>query len=736
MSRLFTKGPKNDLAVAVQSVATMVAEQGGNLSNRDTVGHLVSLESLSDDKLETVRHQFDDVKDALRASLESVDGFENLTDVQLAAGAVAAMAAGDLPTYAKTAYTNQTISNEGHVVVEPMRAGPYGKMDYRGEASMEAFDERELRELHAFSVAYNIQAARQNAFGELFYPTVVVTPDQAGLAVSVKRSTVFNAVRHALSGRAMEMKRRHLLEAEADFSILADESTTVVPYVAADNSNLDKFAPAAEIAPWERLIENIPVTTAPLRMGMKIDLLGISQHPGLMQGKLMSIDDNLDARLTLVNTYVKVGNSFLRFNTERLPTASFQAAHEGEMREMTLAFRNNTLTVTPETTAVDGSLPTELDLIRTGKYTVTLTARATGEADVELGNVIVFPGNLEVNQVVNEDGLSISLTSGPGQQIAELFAAAEMKYFDIYATRSNANRRTQGLLVDYMLYTENHLIELGAPISTIAPTSIDRDAAMLTPLVTAARLRNSNNAVTALLNYAAVLKSVAGNATRRVEQIPQIEGIGRFLITPFYEEKEINLPEVINSVTSHERAADVKAVLIDAIRELAYRMHRDTGYQTALDAVTGTAGQMPELRIGTDSVLMQHLDVQGDPRTAGIGFKHTIASTPDRRMNDTIVITFGRSGVTGPDPLSSGVHAYMPELASTLQVSRNGATYKEAMVQPRSRHINTLPAMAVIRVKGLQEVLTSKVKTPALSISPEFAQLLEGHNNTDGTTTP
>ena len=77
------------------------------------------------------------------------------------------------------------------------------------------------------------------------------------------------------------------------------------------------------------------------------------------------------------------------------------------------------------------------------------------------------------------------------------------------------------------------------------------------------------------------------------------------------------------------------------------------------------------------------------------------------RMRDKIVLTFVRGESNGPDALAFGAHAWIPELASTVTVNRNGATNKESQVQPRNRHVNNLPVMAMINVVKLKEALTA-----------------------------
>jgi hypothetical protein len=218
--------------------------------------------------------------------------------------------------------------------------------------------------------------------------------------------------------------------------------------------------------------------------------------------------------------------------------------------------------------------------------------------------------------------------------------------------------------------------------------------------------------VTRLLNYAETLKTYVTSASRK-GAVANIEGMGRYLVKPFFEEVTLNLVDKINSIRDMDRAQDVTALLVNQIRDVAYRMYSESGYQPALNA-SPVGSQQARLLIGTDIVLQRHLMVTGDSRTFGIAFPdYKIVSTFDKRMQGKIILTLTRDGSQeGPDPLSFGTHAWIPELASSVQVNRDGATYPEAMVQPRNLHVNHLPIMAVINVEGLEEALTAKTTAP------------------------
>jgi hypothetical protein len=280
--------------------------------------------------------------------------------------------------------------------------------------------------------------------------------------------------------------------------------------------------------------------------------------------------------------------------------------------------------------------------------------------------------------------------------------------YDLLAYRSNLNRRTRGLQVTTVMQNERYMIPLGSPVTCPNPVTATRTSTDMAAPITAARIRNDNNAVTKLLQYADTLNALMVSADRRIP-VPSVEGIGRHLVRPFFERTTIVVDDIVASLNSQNRAEDVSAALVNKIREVVYRAYRDSGYQPALDALTGGTGEKPTVLIATDPVIQRHLMVSGDTRTMSIGFDHQIVTSMDSRVYGKIFVTFVRKGQTGPDPLSFGCMAWMPELATNIQVTRNGATITETMVQPRSIHINTLPILMVFDVENLGDAVAARV---------------------------
>lgn len=715
---------KRSMRSLVDSLRTVVNNQGDALANEQQTRQLISLESLDHASANMVQSHFDEVTAVLKDTMVQL-GFEAFDDTTaagqlrmenaLTAGAIAAMAAGSPSAYAQAAYTNTAQAEKGVTLVDPIAQGPAGRMDYRDKVALEAFDDRELREHLPYSIAFNVFASRQDDFAETFYPTTVVTPDQAGLDLTVSRMLVFTEVRHAITGAAANFNKKNLIDAAVDPSILADESTRLVPVRQEDDSNAEYFVAEAAVAPSFTTVAGINVPTAPLAMGKEVDLIGVSSYAPLIGAGVIDNTDSIDARIQLDALYLLpgAGKKGVKFNVSRLPRNTFVKSIEGNYREMNLQFATSDLIISADSKAVDGSVVAEFADIASNNYTVRVKVNVNGVANVEIGNVKVYASSLTVASITDENGNDVSLTAGTGATVKAAIEGMSLIGYDLHVNRTNANRRTRGLLLDTTWETERYTIPLASPISVPAPIASNKEAADLKALISAARIRNSNNAVTQLFNYADTLEAYV-KGPKRDGEVPQVQGMGRFLVQPFFERHTLDLTESINSIRSQDKAADVAAVLVNAVRDIAYRMYRDSRYQAALDTITGGTGETPTLVIGTDQVLVRHLMVSGDSRTFGTSFdKFEIKSSLDKRMSNKIVLSFVRGKSDGPDPLTFGTHAWIPELTSTVQVTRNGAVTKETMVQPRTLHVNNLPVMAIIDVEGLSEVLGDRVSTPA-----------------------
>lgn len=601
----------------------------------------------------------------------------------------------------------------------------YNSAQTRDRLSLEAYDERDNKSVVAYSIAYNLQAARQDAFGEAFFPTVVVTPDQVGYSISVNLIQVYSEIRRNTSGQIIKnFEKKNIIQAVIDPTILENDQTKIYPIYATESAPM--FV-AQGLVPFKNVVVGTEtVETGPLAIGATFDLLGLSQTDALLQTGILDSTDAIDTAVSLENIYITVQNTagttkeVLSFPVLRSPTANFINAAQGLDRMMNLNFMTRSLKIDSTIKKYDGTTSALLTTLVNGGYTVRLGLNMGGNINLQLGETNVFAGAITVISVQDNTGAQLSLTAGNGLAMVALFAGASVVGYDLDARRSNLNRRERGQLLDISQYTQVYQVPLLAPITVPRPMTAgsQNDASDLAALITTTNIRTSNAAVTELFNIAGQLSAYVSSVTEDNgivnfdnNVIPEVLGAARFLVQPYYSRQTLNVLEVIDSLTSTQRFADIQNAIINKIRDVAYRMYRDSGYKAAADALNGGVAPAPTLLIGTDPVIARYIMVDGDLRTAGITFDVKVVDTLNINMKDTIVLAFGtKAAMDGtPDPLHFGNMAWKPELTIVLPLHRNGANSKELTVCPSFRHFGNCPIMSILDIENIQAVIDNKV---------------------------
>lgn len=709
MKNLFNKGQSVGLHGIAAALRVSFGETGKSVYSSDLARQAASLESIN----ETEYANFSGTMENVSTSINNAFQAEGVTlnANQLKAAALTAAAWGNPDAYHQAAMGDIAPSTEGVTSFEPMLN------NYVLKPAAEAYNARELEKQMEYNIVFNAVGARQDPFAEAFYPTIVASPDQSAIWASVNQQVVYDPIRRNANGRPAanfgSTIGHRLTDAAVDANILKSNSTDVIPVRLGDNSNAFQFVDPALIPTQTATLGGVDFPTAPLKFNApEFDLLGLSTNAALLDGGVLTNTDELDSQIELATVYVQVTNGtvseILSFDTSRMPTSNFQYAVEGQSQRMNLAFSTKTLAVTPNTKLLDQSTSTLLAGLRTGGYSIGLALDVNGSCNIETAVTRVTSPEITVANARTQEGTAVSVTTGAVATALNGLTFKPIGYH-LKARRTDSNFRTQGQLVNVNPIRERYTIRLKSPLCTqVPPANAGKEIVNIEALTNFNRMRNSNDAVTALFSYLDVLRGVVNTSASRLDQVvPDIEGIGRHIVKPFFDEVTCDVFEEINGIQSSNRADDVTAVLINKIREVSYRMHRDSNYQTAVLAMNGGVAEKPTLLIGTDQILIRHLMVSGDTRTAGIGFDPQIVDTPDSRMYGKIILTFTRGGKGGEtlDPLSSGNHVWIPELSANVQVSRNGQTSHETMVQTRNRHINNLPVFAVINVVNLDKAL-------------------------------
>jgi hypothetical protein len=455
-------------------------------------------------------------------------------------------------------------------------------------------------------------------------------------------------------------------------------------------------------------------------VGAKFSLLAISQTNAMIAAGLEDQTDAVDSSVLLKTIYVKLVGTISGTPTtevipvvvDRLPTAGFNAAVQGNTRRLSLAFSSDSILLKAGMLTTAGTASALLN-----QYLAAATARATvqmyGYVVQDTGETTVTTVPVAASAVNDLAGNALATSSGTGASVSAFVAAATVVGYDLKAFRTNSNRRNRGKLLDIQHINYLYTVPLLPPITALRPVGDTEanDGNLLSTLVTATRTQCANAAVTALLDHQGFLQAYANSSDVQANQ-PALFGAATNLVTPAFVSSNIDCSTALDSLTSKQRAEDLQSLLMNKIRDDATRLFVASGYGPALEAMYEGAPPKPLVLIGTDPILYRYLTLTGDLRYMGDMFDYKIVMSYDSRMAGQLVFSFGVESALNsgaPNPLHFGNMGWKPELTLMMPMVRNGSNVMELTVQPSYRHVSNLPVMGVINVSNVQAVITGKV---------------------------
>lgn len=694
--RIGKAGAASSLQQVVDSVANNMRMSGrdGLATNRAS-GLALGLEGFDDEVAVS------DLAAAVEGLASTIGGLpDNLTPAQREAGIMAGAITGNIGEFLRT--------DKG----APQGALAASNGIGRISAAIESYDEKENRAAAVYTVAYNLQAARQDPFGEAFYPTVVVAPDQQGYHIHLNLVNLINGVRRKATGELDNWNRHNIVHVIRNPGLINSTSTKIVPVYR--DGNKQYFVDQALVAPTTTDVNGEAVSTAPLAVGKEFDLIDLSQTDLQLDQGHMDETDSIDTDILMKAVYIKVGDDVLKFPTTHLPGAQFHYPVQGDQQRMDVRMETDALSVGPQTKTVSGAAPTTLAPVVTGDLVVYLKTTITGSVVRDKGNTEVNATSVRVVKIIDASG-DVHLPSSPAHAaIVALFNNAQVIGYDLDARRTNLNRRSIGQMLETRQDVQAYAVPLLSPFTVKRPQGLNdtTDASDLASLVTLTRAMASGMAVEELFKAADTLKALVQEGRRPLGDNLMVLGIARHLITAFYEEQEIKVDSTVQTRNSAELAANIQATLINVIRDVVFRAYQMSGYKAAADMLAGGESSKPVVIIGTDQTLARYLQVTGDLRLLGGGFDDImIVDTQNEKMKGKIFITFGVKGAADgvPHPLQFGNMAWKPEVTVVLPIHRNGANSKELTVQPSFRHVTNLPVLIQLTVTGIPETVENRV---------------------------
>lgn len=633
------------------------------------------------------------------------DAWSTFTPAQRKAARIMSSFGTDIVGY-NNAATSISLENAGNVKI------PQGRALFM--AAPEAFDHRNVVDSVAASTVVNTLAARQDDFSEAFYPTVVLAPNEGNVKLSVENNYVFGDHIHTGDGStpvAYGFGSVSIIDAIVHPKYLRDHSTKLVPIY---NEGNEIFS--SEVAPFTD--PDVGYETGALAF-TKFNLLAASQDEILNGNSNMDSTDQIDLDVRIDTLFLKLtkgsNSDIFPIRIKDVPGSNFAPfSAQTTSRVLTLSFNSDRIAIHGELKNVAGTASEVLKYLADparADWSVYLNIGVTGQVDLETGNLgvnYVVPSISSIFRTVDAgEGMYDSVEVKGKAEVNEMksyFDRIELVGYTIAANRTNLNRRTRGLLVRTDIYTETHFIPMSAPISALTPVTDTETLVDIEGPVRLCRARNSQRGVQKLIEYGEQLRNFRNNNDTRAPTA-EIQGIGRIIMRTYFEEREVDMSKLVNSLESVNHTENINAALVNLIRQMATDAYYASNYGAAWSAM-GKQGK-PTLIIGTNPKIASYLKLQGDGDLVGPLFKTKVVSAWNSEIGNRIFI-----GFTCDDDdvcFKHGNFYYIPEIVSSLPKTTNNAQSMQLTVQNRNLHINHSPIQLRIVLNNFGDVFKQQV---------------------------
>lgn len=633
---------------------------------------------------------------------------------QLTAAFLGTIAASNPDAYIKAlrGVSKLIPSTESIKTIEHSFSGPAGALqvfDAEGAKTMglENYNEKSQRDFRVVTVGYNLAASRQDEFSERIYPTTVINPIEGGVVQVLPYIAVMKDVHHAVNGARWKNEEVNMVEAYRDPSILDDNATDLIPAIDPAGTNAHFFVDPTLIPP-ETLIneQNLSIETAPLKPGIKIDLIGNSNANLLIDAGMLEVSDTIDPAGRLKALYVKFQGKVVKFKVDRMPRAVFQPDLIGDTRGARIDFFTDDLSVSSVTRTIDGTQTAAMQELESREWVLRLSVDFTGNISTSRGDSRFNLGTAEVAQILNSDRRPIDTKAGVGKVLVDSIDDLEVVGFDLQTRFTNTNRRQRGHLLQTRALQFRHPIPMHAPVTLPLSTMEEEGPGEVVKALTVnTNIRNSNNAVKTLLNYLAQLKELTGNGFNR-PVINVYEGALAAVMRPTYYYGKMHLPDMIDTLKSKDRWDDVCAAILNKVKGVLFPAYRNSNIEAAFRVISGNQDERPMFLFCSDKEIANYLMTKGDDRTLGAYLEYDIVSTNNELFDGKLVVVPTRKTPAENDILSFGQFFYVSTIIADLPISRGGHQIsREIAAIPFNLHINNIPFALEFDVSGFEEVM-------------------------------
>lgn len=581
--------------------------------------------------------------------------------------------------------------------------------DTRSIYTAEAFQNYDLQASRVFSALFNYSIVDFDDFTRTFWRPVTISPDSSFVELLVNVLTVFNGYEHNKDGKHNDWRRHNLVRAIADHTILHTDLTKAIPAYATENADLFSAKIGQEVIQQAER----DVTTGPLLSPASgVDYIGLCMPDWLVKTGVPDQRSNLDPGVRLDTVNIALAADILSFKVLGEPMTEFNGSVQGDRQLETLSWTTSALIVNAKSTNIDKTPLVDLESVVTGDLTLAIRIDIQAEINLETGELTFNNGIPQIRYLKDTDGNTIAKTDSRYTTIATALKGVTEVSFKLEAFRSNADRRQRGQLINIRQFAENVVVPWRDPIAVERPAAGDatQDTSDLTALMTATRVRIANEGITALLDAEVQLeRQTVDPATYDSISTPATMGIGRHYVLPYYSHEKLDMLDIVDSLKSSERAADIQAAIVATMRNRLAVAYTDSQYKAASDALSGGTAPKPKVAVVTDPVTARYIIEPGELRTM-VDFELIVVPVLDLRMRGKLKMVFVTDdGGNDVNYLNWGYLFWSPEHVLVANMSRTGGFNRETQMQPRYRHYVACPVMISIDVENIAEAL---VKMP------------------------
>lgn len=579
--------------------------------------------------------------------------------------------------------------------------------DPLGIFAREGFVGEDGNNLAAYSMTYNAMVNRAgDPVTALFFPQHSIGANEPGVEITLRMTNLFKQFkRDSVKAPTPAETLTPVVKTIFDKHAWSGEQNRCYPIYTADRDN-------ELVSDCKKDVNGIRM--APIKIGKTVDLIKLSldgtvigDHTDALSAEATKLSSIL---LKMVDSAANKTEKF-EISVTDLAGSMFVPANGNNINTNDYVLNFGTEIVLPLSSFVwNGTTSEILSALGYSDYSVALSVSLAGKVSTS-GNIsvdVVGQNSITVARVIDANGQTIT-TGAAYTAITTAFSAlaisVESYYPEAYLVNNNFRQLGQ------VLTTSAYRLFFGVPyrsgISVFG--AIDgagvgeySDTLALASQVDVGSISVANSTISKLKDMVGKIKSW----TKLDDPATTLGLLSCYYVDPAVEDITVSLQDVVSTLNSAGKVADIKAAITTIIRDTALNLMKDSGYTTALIALNG--GQVNIRIIAAVGLnIGMYLCPDGVTNIAiGPNMTCEVATSYDPDMNDTLVMSFGTGAAftgTEMDLMQFGFTFTAPAVAGKITTMINGSNQTAAHVVPRWLQTAWLPILGRVVISDMNQ---------------------------------